>query len=345
MALKNDYPWLTPDPFLVACAPMLRIADANLATAVSAAGGFGFLAGGFDTSNLKDQLQQASLLASEKGIYGKNTILPIGVGFLNWGADLDRAIEALKAYPPAAVWLFAPREISDLRDWALRVRQELEGKTKIWIQVGTVAEAVQVAKTVLPDVLVVQGADAGGHGLQYSAGLITLLPEVDDALQHNGISGIPLIAAGGILDGRGAAAAMCLGAHGVAMGTRFLAAKETAIAKGYKDEIVRANDGGVNTVRSKVYDTLRDINDWPERYGGRGIINQSFLDVKDGVVSEENKALYKKAMQNGDAGWGVKGRMTTYAGTGIGLVTEVKTAKEIVQEILGGACKPLKSRI
>lgn len=77
-----------------------------------------------------------------------------------------------------------------------------------------------------------------------------------------------MVAAGGIVDGRGIAATLAFGSTGVAMGTRFLASVEASIARGYQNEILRASDGGVCTVRSTVYDRVRGIKDWPARYDG-----------------------------------------------------------------------------
>ena len=204
------------------------------------------------------------------------------------------------------------------------------------MQVGSVGQALEVAKTTKPDVLVLQGTDAGGHGLARSASVISLVPEVVDALARERLR-IPVIAAGGISEGRGVAAALTLGASGVALGTRFLACKEATIAKGYQDEVVRVHDGGVSTVRTKLYDTLRGILDWPRVYDGRGVANRSYLDAQSGMSEEENKELYKEETQKGDSGWGAEGRMTTYAGTGIGLVTEVKSAEEIIKDLSTGA--------
>ncbi|KAK5138961.1 hypothetical protein LTR04_004027, partial [Oleoguttula sp. CCFEE 6159] len=186
-----------------------------------------------------------------------------------------------------------------------------------------------------PDVLVVQGSDAGGHGLERGAGVVSLLPEVGDTLKkHCAAQKLPaLMAAGGIVEGRGVAASLVLGADGVVMGTRYLAAEEADISKGYSDEVLRASDGGANTVRSKVYDSLRGTTDWPEGYNGRGIINQSYHDSISGMDLEKNKGLYAKALETGDAGWGVQGRLTTYAGTGVGLVTEMQSAKQITEEV------------
>ncbi|KAL4963527.1 nitronate monooxygenase [Aspergillus stella-maris] len=331
------YPWTKPP--LVASAPMLNIASARLVVSVSAAGGLGFLAGGFDVSALESNLEEAVQLTKESDsqcqeYYTTSGILPIGVGFLNWGADLAKSIAAIKKYRPCAVWLFGPKSIpEDLLPWAEQVRAVTNSQTKIWVQVGTVSEAVSVAEALAPDVLVIQGSDAGGHGLAQSASIITLLPEVKDALAARQLNKtVPLIAAGGIVDGRGIAASLALGASGAVMGTRFLASHEAKISRGYRDEVLRASDGGVSTVRSTVYDRARGILSWPQRYDGRGVINQSYIDsVEGGMSDEENRALYEEELRKGDAGWGPSARLTTYAGTGVGLVSETLSAADIVR--------------
>lgn len=208
---------------------------------------------------------------------------------------------------------------------------------------------MDVTKACKPDVLVVQGIDAGGHGLTHGAGIVSLLPEVSTAIAtlvdagELGQEEAPiLIAAGGIADGRGVAAALTLGAEGVCMGTRYLASEEAEIAAGYKNEVLRAWDGGQCTVRSSVYDTLRGTTDWPQQYGGRGVINQSYHDAMAGMDWDVNKRKYADAIKAGDGGWGVDGRMTTYASTAVGLVTQVKPAKVITEEVRKEALEVLK---
>ena len=320
---------------------MRLIALAPLAFAVSQAGGMGFLAAGTDVSDLRSELQKVADLVAQNPIPGSSPdCLPIGVGFINWGVGMDTALEALEEHIPAAVWFFAPRKNEDLIDWTSKIREVSKGKTKIWIQIGTVTDAVEVARTCYPDVLVVQGVDAGGHGQAQGAGIVSLFPEVADALHGIGMKDIPLVAAGGIVEGRGAAACLALGACGIVMGTRFLASKEATIAKGYQGDVLRTIDGGRTTVRTSVYDTLRGT-EWPLPYNGRAIVNKSHSDAQNGMHVNENKRLYEEALQKGDDGWGESGRVTAYAGSAVGLVKEAQFAKSIINEVRQDIAKVL----
>lgn len=343
--LGKDYPW-TKAP-LVTSAPMRLVAGPSLAHEVSLAGGLGFIGAGNDISNLDGLLKEAEELQKKQPVPDvPEGVLPVGIGFLNWGVDAESVISVFKNANllPIAVWFFAPRKEDDLIAWSKAVREISNGKTKIWIQLGTVDSAVHGVVHCEADVLVVQGADAGGHGLAQSSSIISLLPEVNDALCHIGHYAT-LIATGGIMDGRGIAAAVMLGAEGVCMGTRFLVSEEAAITKGYKDAVIEAQDGGVTTVRSKVYDNLRGTTSWPDHYNGRGIINESYRDWQSGMDDQDNKKLYEEAVKRGDEGWGkAKGRLTTYAGTGVGLARKIQPAGEIVKEVREKALVLLKGR-
>jgi len=323
---------------------MRLIALSKLACEVSNAGGLGFIGAGSDASTLEHELQQSKELLKVESTDG---ILPVGVGFLLWAGDklLQDALPILQRHKPAAVWLFADEHPDQLATWTKECRR-VTSKTRIWIQVGTVADALQAMKSCQPDVLVVQGSDAGGHGLEKCAGLISLLPEVDDAIssycRENKIPTPTLIAAGGIMDGRGVAASIALGASGVVMGTRYLACPESNMAKGYQDAVLKASDGGVNTARGKLYDSLRGTTDWPARYGGRSVLNQSWHDAAKGMSFEENKKLHDEAIKKGDEGWGKNARLTTYAGTGVGLVKDVKPAADVTREVREHAVRIMK---
>ena len=317
---------------------MRLIARSELAIAVSRSGGLGFVAAGTDVGDLKAELQKTSDLLEGSPVEGTTAgTLPIGVGFINWGVALSAVIEALREHIPAAVWFFAPHRNEDLVEWTDRIRDLSKGRTKVWVQVGTVSDAVEVVSMCQPDVVVVQGHDAGGHGLAQGASVIALLPEVADALSEMGCGDIPLLAAGGIVEGRGVAAARVLGANGVVLGTRFLASEEATIAKGYQNAIITVNDGAANTARTSLYDQLRGTTGWPSRYNGRGVLNRSHADAENGMDIEENKKLYSEAIEKGDEGWSSQGRLTTYAGSGVGLVKKVMKAGDIVEEVRSDA--------
>jgi nitronate monooxygenase len=344
--LTKLYPWLTSP--VVVSAPMLGAATPTLAANVTKAGGLGFVAGGTQLDALEATMRQASEFTPEltriPALQAKATghIIPIGVGFQLWGCKVNIATSAFAKLAPAVAWLFAPAKATDLADWAQGIRHATGGKTHIWVQVGTVAEARSAVQLATPDVLVVQGSDAGGHGLSQSASVMSLVPEVMDMLDSLGRSDLPVLAAGGITDGRGAAAALALGASGIVMGTRFLAAQEAGIARGWQNEITRLTDGGVSTNRSTLCDRLKETKGWPSCYDGRAAVNKGHEDEKIGMTDSENVALYKRESANGDSAWGSHGRMVTYAGTGVGLIHDVKPAAAIVEEVRSQARETLR---
>lgn len=318
---------------------MRVISGPRLAVAVSEAGGLGFIGPGAKPRDLEVDLTEASNLMSKSSVASSDGTLPIGVGFQTWNGDLSIACEILSKFRPSAAWLFAPRHgQTELDDWAKGIRAA-SPKTQIWIQIASVTDAVAAMKSnEKPDVIVVQGTDAGGHSRKTGAGIITLLPEVFDALNTSSLlsSAVPLIAAGGIIDSRGLAAALSLRAAGVAMGTRFLASSEAIINPGYQRHILEASDGGQTTVRTQLYNHLRGTTDWPEPFDARALINQSWRDHDSGLPFDRNKELYTEASEMGEAGWGPKGRMATYVGTGVGLVRHARPAGDIVREVRDG---------
>lgn len=333
--LTSRYPWVSK-PFIVS-APMRVMSGPALAVAVSGAGGLGFIGPGAKTQDSMADLREASSMIRKSKSFSKilssvDSVLPVGVGFQLWSDDVEIAADAVKEIKPCAAWLFAPRHgQKDLDKWSLKIRTA-SPQTQIWIQIGTLAEAKELLRSSqIPDIIVVQGSESGGHGrAKDGLGLISLLPEVADMAEG---SQIPLFAAGGIADGRGAAAALCLGASGIVMGTRFLAASETRISRGYQKEVVRADDGAVNTTRTLLYNHLRGTFGWPEEYMPRTIINKSHVEQQAGASFEDLKKLHDEAQKAGDSGWGPEGRLATYAGASVGLVREVKDAGSIVREV------------
>lgn len=336
--LTQALPWISTP--LVVGAPMRVFAGPDLAVAVSAAGGLGFIGPAPRTLDMQKDLEVARKVVQDQmqGMRGtgpseKTSALPVGVGFQLWSDDLGTATTLVEQHQPCVAWLYAPcDEGSDFAEWTTALRQA-SSNTQIWIQIGTIREIHHLTKlSPPPDAIVVQGTEAGGHGRDKDGiGLITLLPEVVDLLKGSGLE-VPVLAAGGIADGRGAAAALCLGAHGIVMGTRFLAATEARISRGYQQEIIRANDGATNTTRTLLYNHLRGTFGWPEAYAPRTIINQTFLDHIQGVPFSDLKKLHDEASALGDKGWGPQGRLATYAGASIGLIHGVKDAHAIVDE-------------
>lgn len=309
-------------------------ATAPLASAVTLAGGLGHIGAGPDLSTM-----DAELASVEKACGRHNGLLPIGVGFLPFINKLPEVLDLVSRHKPAVVWLFATEKLEDYAIWAVKMR-EANPEGMVWVQVGSVAAAIQVAKEARPDVLCIQGLDAGGHGFEKGAGIISLLPEVHDALSSAGLGHIPLVAAGGIVDGRGAAAALALGAEGVVLGTRFLAAHETNVHPLYQDAVIAAGDGGQTTVRAKLFDELKGPNPWPGEYDGRSIVSESWTDHTAGVGIEEIRRLHQAAAEDrGKAGFGLHGggRAAMWAGTGVGLVREKQGAGEIVEEVRRGS--------
>lgn len=217
------------------CAPMAGISGGRLAAAVSEAGGLGFIGGGYgDRDWLVEQL---GLCAGQ----------PFGVGFISWA--LLRQPElleiALQARPRAVLLSFG--ELSEL---GARVRK---AGVPLIAQVQTVRQAVDAANAGA-DILVAQGGEAGGHGGW--RGTMALVPAVVDA-----VAPLPVVAAGGIADGRGLAAALMLGASGAMCGTAFYACDESLAHEEAKRRLVLAS--GDDTVKGPMFDWLRDLT-WPE---------------------------------------------------------------------------------
>ncbi|RAH71267.1 NAD(P)H-dependent flavin oxidoreductase [Aspergillus aculeatinus CBS 121060] len=347
--LAQAFPWLQ-SPIIIN-APMSGFATDSLATAVTRAGGLGYI--GFLPSlpELETHLQHAR---QSLPLSPDTDILPIGLGIIV-AVTSPSAVTALVAeYKPAVVWLSfgAP---ADFAAWTAMIRTA-SPQTHVWIQIGSVTAAVEAARACRPDALVIQGSDAGGHGHARGASLITLLPEVADALRALALSdeddedddrpvgAIPLIAAGGIVDGRGAAAAMVLGAAGVVMGTRFLAAEEAVVPAQYREELFRASDGGEATARSRVFDEMWGPTFWPQMYDGRSLTNRWYEMEQQGVGIEEIRAeLQRDLGRLRETEGAFRDTKSLWAGSGVGLVKKIEKAAEIVEEVREDAKKRLQA--
>lgn len=197
-------------------------------------------------------------------------------------------------------------------------------------QVQTLRDARQ-ALGCGADIIVAQGADAGGHG--EARGTFALVPEIADEIARRNSKAL-LCAAGGITDGRGLAAALMLGADGAVIGTRFWASREALVHPRILDRALAAT--GDDTIRTRVVDVVRGY-DWPGRYNGR-VLRNRFIQKWHG--SEEalkleagaEAAKWSAAQEAGDPDVA-----TAFAGEGIGLIKNVQAASEILAGITAHA--------
>ncbi|KAJ5096726.1 2-nitropropane dioxygenase precursor [Penicillium angulare] len=325
-ALLQSIPWAIAP--IIINAPMSGVATKDLACAVTSAGGLGFI--GFDDPrHLNVQLEEAKSLF--KNVTVPSGVLPIGVGIIALNGPPSTFLPVFAKHKPTAVWL-SFGEAKDFSRWSTGIRS-VSPNTKVWIQVGSVSAAVQAAKACQPDVIVLQGSDAGGHGHARGSSIVTLVPEVVDTLAEHGIEDLPLVAAGGIMDGRSAAAAIMLGASGVVMGTRFLGANEAKMPEDYRREILRATDGGEATVRSTVFDEMWSANAWPDLYDGRCLRNACYDDVQNGLSIDQMRVrLYNNIYKNQNEEVDAKDVSSFWAGSGVGMVKKLERAGDIVED-------------
>ncbi|MEQ1888816.1 MAG: nitronate monooxygenase family protein [Alphaproteobacteria bacterium] len=196
--------------------------------------------------------------------------------------------------------------------------------TKVMGVVGAVRHAVQLASAGL-DMIVAQGHDGGGHNSPI--GTMALIPQVVDAV--GGPRGIPVLGAGGICDGRGVAAAFCLGAEGVWIGSAFLASEEAGIQPYQKQAIVDSNEE--NTMVSK------SVSGKPARLI-RTKWGQAYLDAKMDPLPMPFQTMVSAQVMNA----GLVGNRTDiapgFAGQGIGLIKSIRPAREIFEDLVEG-CK------
>ncbi len=291
-----------------------------LVTAVSNAGGLGIL--GMTNTPVER-------IPDDFSAVRKATKASFGVNFLLFAAREPAIDAALGAHPPvfSAAWA---RPDQDLGAYFARAHS---AGSKVMYMVGTVSEARR-AKAGGADVIVAQGTEAGGH-VGWMA-TMALLPMVVDA-----VSPTPVLAAGGIADGRGLAAALALGAQGVLLGTRFLATQESPLHPNFKQALVESD--GHDTVLTEIPDIAR-ANVWPgamararrnafiERWAGREWELRS-------RQPEVGSAL-REARKSGDTD-----NASLLIGQDAGLIHDVPPASEIVERIIVEAEELLKGRL
>jgi nitronate monooxygenase len=291
----------------VLLAPMGAIAGGRLAAAVTRAGGLGFIGPGYhDGAWIERELDAAG---------GER----VGVGFITWhlARDPARLTRAL-ARKPAAIML----SFGDAAPYVDEVRR---AGALLFLQIQTL-RAAREALALGPDVLVAQGTEAGGHGA--ARALFPLLPAVVDVAGK-----VPVVAAGGIADGRGLAAALTLGAAGVLLGTRFYAATESLAHPDARARLIAAS--GDDTLRTRTFDIVRGL-DWPPPFTGRALAN-AFTRTWHGREADLARSSEEGPRYAAAASAGQYETAVLWAGEGADFVTRIEPAAQIVDHIVAEA--------
>ena len=280
---------------------MARIAEYHLAAAVSNGGGLGIIAAGGQSGDwLKDQIKKTREMTDK----------PFGVNIMLMADNVDELVEVVceEKVPVVTTGAGNPgKYIAKMKEHGIKVIPV----------VANVTLALRVERAGA-DAVVAEGTEAGGHIGETAT--MALVPQMVDALN------IPVIAAGGIADGRGIAAAYMLGAKGVQLGTRFLVAEECIIHQGYKDAILKAKDSStVATGRSTGH---------PVR-----IISLEKKNAPEEEINELCTGTLAAAVRDGDADNG-----NIMSGQIAGLVHKEQTAAEMIEEMFKEAEKIYEDR-
>lgn len=293
-------------------APMALAGGGALAGAVSRAGGLGLIGGGYgDATWLAEQFAAA---ATER----------VGVGFITWSAQRSPAVVAQAlVHNPAAFML----SFGDPMAFAPQIH---EAEVPLICQCQTL-EHVRQALDAGAAMVVAQGAEAGGHGAL--RGTFSFVPEVADLLAARSPE-VLLLAAGGIADGRGLAAALALGADGVLVGTRLWATREALVHPRHHQALLATDGDG--TIRTRLPDIARGLA-WPPEFTARARRN-AFTELWDGreeelAASAETMApAYREAWANGDGD-----NAGVFFGEATGLIHEIEPAATIVERLVAEA--------
>lgn len=282
---------------------MAWVAEHHLASAVSLAGGLGIIgAGGAPAEFVREQIRKVKAAADK----------PFGVNLMLMNPEADAIAGVIADEGVKVVTTGAGNPGKYIAMWK-------EAGVKVIPVVASVAMAKMMERAGA-DAVVAEGAESGGHiGSQTT---MCLVPQVVDAVQ------IPVIAAGGIGDGRGLAAAFMLGAEAVQMGTRFIVAKESVVHENYKEKVLKAKDIDSEVTGMSTGHPVRQI---------RNQMTREYLKLEKGGASfEELEQLtlgaLRKAVVEGDT---VNG--TLMAGQIAGFVKKEQTCKEMIEEIMGEA--------
>ena len=288
---------------------MAWVADASLAAAVSNAGGLGLISSvNAGTEAVRNEIRRCRELTDKP--FGVNIMLQAP----NAGEIAQMVVdEGIKVLTTGAG---SPAQYMPM--WK-------EAGIKVIPVVASVALALKM-QSAGADAVVAEGAESGGHVGELHT--MALVPQVVDAVD------IPVIAAGGICDGRGVAAALMLGADAVQVGTRFLAAEECNVHPEYKEKILKATDISTIVTGKTLGHPVRSL---------KTPFSKSFARMEsDPSVSQEDILAFgsgalRKAVQDGD-------RNGSYmAGECAGMVRKIEPAKAIVEDLVHGALRAMKN--
>jgi nitronate monooxygenase len=299
-------------------APMDVVSGARLTAAVSSAGGFGILGGGYGDRGWLEQ---------ETGKL-KSVQAPFGIGFITWSlAKQPELLDIALNVRPRAIML----SFGDPKPFASRIKA---AGALLICQVQS-EDMAQAALDAGADILVAQGTEAGGHGASRTT--LDIVPAIIDLVAGR----VPVVAAGGIADGRGLAAMVALGAAGVLLGTRFYASQESDGAEEAKRRICAATGG--STTRGIIFDMSRN-NVWPAPFTGRCLINDHArrwtgreLELLQNVGAVAAEYAAARAAGNFDIA-------AVIAGEAVGLIHDIPPAAEIVDRIVTEADQILLGR-
>ena len=289
---------------------MAWIADARLAAAVSNAGGLGLISSiQAGTEAVRDEIRLARKLTRKP--FGVNIMLaaPNAADIAALVVEEGVGIVTTGAGSPAPY----------MQAWK-------EAGIKVIPVVASVAYALKMQELGAAAVIA-EGAESGGHvGDTHT---MALVPQVVDAVD------IPVLAAGGIFDGRGAAAAFMLGACGVQVGTRFLVADECRVHPVYKERLIKASDIGTMVTGKSLGDAVRSLK---TPFSKQFAKMEADPEVTDEQIRAFGTGSLRKAVFDGDLSGG-----SFLAGEVAGLITRTEPAAAIVEDIIGGAEKLLST--
>ena len=279
---------------------MAQIARYELASAVSNAGGLGILAsGGISPEELREQIKKCK----------EQTTKPFAVNLMLMMPNINEIIDVV-----------IEEGVKIVTTGAGTPRKFMPRLTEAGVKVIPVIPSVKAAKKMEElgcAAVVVEGMEAGGH--VGTSTTMALLPQVTKAVN------IPVIAAGGIADGRGVAAAFCLGASGVQMGTVFLATHECPISIEYKNLIVEADDTSTTLTGMKFGAPVRGIkNELTKRYHELEAQSSTLMELEELTLGSLRKAVYDGDVENG----------SVMSGQIAGLVDEIRSVEQVIVDIL-----------